>query len=47
MTCKIFSGPAPCEKATAQSEILDLGFHNSLVQHDMCPTIRLKNHSTL
>ena len=30
-------GPAPSEKATEQSEILDLGSQNSLVQHDMCP----------
>ena len=27
--------PVPSEKATVQSEILDLGFHNSLLQHDM------------
>ena len=32
-------GLAPSEKATDQSEILDLGSHNRLVQHDMCPKV--------
>ena len=31
------SSPAPSEKATAQSKMLDLGSHNSLPQHDMYP----------
>ena len=35
-------GPVPNEKATVQCEILDLGSHNSLVQHDMCPKYFLK-----
>ena len=33
--------PAPSEK-TDQSEILDLGSHTCLVQHDMCPNIFFK-----
>ena len=33
--------PVPSEKATVQSEILDLGFHNSLLQHDMWPIFSL------
>ena len=37
----------PCEKATDQSTILDLGFKYSLLQHAMCPNIFFKNHSTL
>ena len=35
-------GPAPSEKATDQSEILDLGSHDSLVQLDMCKFFSLK-----
>ena len=34
-------GPALNEKATGQSKILDLGSHNSLLQHDMWPTFFL------
>ena len=41
VTGKIFWGSVrphePSEKATHQSEILDLGSHNSLLQHDMWP----------
>ena len=40
----------PGEKATDQSQILDLRSQNSLLQHDnadMCPIFFLKNHSTL
>ena len=52
VTGKICSGPLrppppPSEKETDQNEILELGSHNSLVQHDMCPTFFSKNHSTL
>ena len=35
------------EKATDQSENLDLGSHNSLVQHDLCANLFSKNPSTL
>ena len=34
-------GPAPSENATDQSEILDLGSHNSLLQHD-CAQLRFQ-----
>ena len=33
----ILWGPEPSEKSTFQSEILDLGSHNSLVKNVMCP----------
>ena len=36
-------GPAPSENATDRSEILDLGSHNSLLQHGMCPNLFLIN----
>ena len=35
-------GPAPSKKATDQSNMLDLGSHNSLVQNDICPKISFK-----
>ena len=40
-------GHAPGEKAKDQSKILDLGSQNSVLQHDMCPILFFKNHSTL
>ena len=36
VTGKIVSGPVPSEKATDQSEIVNLWSHNSQVQQDMC-----------
>ena len=32
-------GPAQSEKAGDQCQILDLGSHNRVLKHDMCPTI--------
>ena len=36
---KQFVCPAPSQKATFQSEILELGSCNNLAQHDMCPIL--------
>ena len=44
---KQFVCPAPSQKATFQSEILELGSCNNLAQHEVCQTFSLKNHSTL